>query len=266
MSADAGPLHSFGREAPEGAGGGGAVHRTIAQQTEAELGGRRSVLARQRRDHVELDDLLGRCAATTGDEQLEVLNRIYRLVFPHAFAEEAVLWPAVRKSVPDGEAITLQVEEEHQEINELVTQLERSKPGDPGREALLDQVVDLLRRDVRDEEDVLLPRLQEHLDEAALQRLGRSWEVVRRIAPTRPHPVVSRRPPGNVLSALPLSLVDRSRDALDRLGRRGPAALAGGANAASAALAGVAGAVEQLPGMSRGERSSTKPWRTGGRG
>ena len=239
-----------------------AVHRTIADQTEAELGGRGSVLARQRRDHVALDELLDRCASTTGDEQLEVLDRIYRLVFPHAFAEEAVLWPALRRSVPDGEALTLRVEQEHQEINELVTVLERARPGEPGREALLDRVVGLLRADVRDEEDLLLPRLQEHLDEASLRRLGWSWELVRRIAPTRPHPVVARRPPGNVLSALPLTIIDRSRDALDRLGRRRSAGLGGAASAASAALGGVAGAIEHLPGMSRGERPSTKPRRT----
>jgi hypothetical protein len=234
------------------------MHRTIADQTEAELGGRGSVLVRQRRDHVDLDHLLARCAATDGDEQLGVLNRIYRLVFSHAFAEEAVLWPALRRSVPEGEALTLRVEQEHQEINDLVTRLERARPGDPGREALLGEVVDLLRRDVRDEEDLLLPRLQEHLDPAALQRLGRSWELVRRIAPTRPHPVVSRRPPGNVLSALPLSLVDRSRDALDGVGRRWPRPLGGAARVASAALADLAGAIERLPGMRRGERPATR--------
>jgi hemerythrin superfamily protein len=234
------------------------MRRTIADQDEAELGGRGSVLVRQRRDHVDLDHLLDRCAATDGDEQLAVLNRIYRLVFPHAFAEEAVLWPALRRSVPDGEALTLRVEQEHQEINELVTRLERARPGDPGREALLDEVVDLLRQDVRDEEDLLLPRLQEHLDDAGLQRLGRSWELVRRIAPTRPHPVVSRRPPGNVLSALPLSLVDRTRDALDGAGRRWPRALGGAARVAGVALADVAGAIERLPGMRRGERPETR--------
>ena len=238
------------------------MDRTIADQTEAELGGRGSVLARQRRDHVALDELLGRCASTTGDEQLEVLNRVYRLVFAHAFAEEAVLWPALRKSVPHGEALTLRVEQEHQEINELVTELERAEPGEPGRDLLLDRVVELLRADVRDEEDLLLPRLQQHLDEASLRRLGRSWELVRRIAPTRPHPVVARRPPGNVVSALPLTVVDRSRDALDRVGRRGGSPLSGGAKAASAALAAVASAIEHLPGMTQGERPATKPGRT----
>ncbi|MCW2666107.1 MAG: Hemerythrin cation binding domain protein, partial [Frankiales bacterium] len=167
--------------------------RSIADQTVEELGGPGSVLARQRRDHVELDGLLTRLAGTSGPAQDEVLQRVCRLVFSHAFAEEAVLWPALRTALPDGEELTLRVEQEHQEINELVLRLQAASPQE--RPALLERLVALLQQDVRDEEDVLLPRLQEAVDAATLRRLGASWELVRRTAPTRPHPVVARRPP-----------------------------------------------------------------------
>ncbi len=246
-------------------GAGGRVRRrggamtSIAHQSEAQLGGRISVLARQRRDHEELDRLLTRLRATSDAEQDEVLTRIARLVFPHAFAEEAVLWPAVRATLPDGEAITLRIEQEHQEVNELWAALERTPHGDPRRAELLDRLDRVLQEDVRDEEDVLLPRLQAALDPARLRRLGVAWEVVRRTAPTRPHPVVARRPPGNALAALPLTVLDRSRDHLDRWGRgRGGAA----SRAASQLLARVAGAVEHIPPLTRGERPSTHSGRT----
>ena len=39
------------------------------------------------------------------------------------------------------------------------------------------------------------------LDASALRRLGVAWEAVRRTAPTRTHPIVSRRPPGTPCSA-----------------------------------------------------------------
>jgi hemerythrin superfamily protein len=136
------------------------MSRSLAQQTVTDLGGPGSVLARQRRDHVELDHLLRRLQTTAGAEQDEVLTEVCRLVFSHAFAEEAVLWPAVRAALPDGEQLTLRVEQEHQEINELVRRLEGSRHTDPGRAELLDRVVRLLDEDVRDEEDVVLPRLQ----------------------------------------------------------------------------------------------------------
>jgi hypothetical protein len=230
--------------------------RSIAEQSEAELGGTWSVLVRQKRDHVLLDRLLEELEAATAEHQPEVLHRIYRLVFPHAFAEEAVLWPAMRRVLPDGEMLTLVVEQEHQQISELVTELDGLPVGDPARAALLGRVVELLREDVRDEEDALLPRLQEALTVPELRRLGATWEAVRRTAPTRAHPVVARRPPGNTLSALPLSVLDRSRDLLD-LGARRSERLAAALGSASRFVGAGTRQVERLPLFRRGERPET---------
>ena len=230
---------------------------TIADQSTEQLGGRGSLLERQRQDHVELDRLLGRLEQAAGADQDEVLQRIARLVFPHAYAEETVVWPVARDVLPDGEQVTLQIEQEHQQINELFSALERTRPGEPARAELIGRLVPLLQQDVRDEEDELLPRLQRALTAEQLRRLGRTWELVRRISPTRPHAVVSRRPPGNVLSALPLTILDRSRDGLDWSARRTPAPVAAAGRAASRLLAGTAGMVEQLPPFRRGEDRST---------
>ncbi len=229
--------------------------RSIAEQTEDELGGPGSLLVRQRRDHTELDRLLDRLPRTSGREQDEVLTRLWRLVFPHAYAEETVVWPVVRRALPDGEALTLRLEQEHQEINELATRIEACAAG-PERDGLVAQVSELLRQDARDEEDVLLARLQQPLTGAQLRRLGLAWELVRRSAPTRPHPVVSRRPPGNVLSSLPLTAIDRTRDVLDRSARRSAGA-ARGRRVASAALRRTALAVERVPLLRAGEARST---------
>ena len=228
------------------------MFRSIATQTLDELGGPRSILARQRRDHVQLDRLLHRLEATTGTTQEQVLQRIDRLVFSHAFAEETVLWPVLRRVLPDGDALTLRVEEEHQEVNELVTALERDAVDDARRSERLARLVEVLREDVRDEEDVLLPRLQEQLSHEELRRLGARWELMRRISPTRPHPTVSRRPPGNALSGLPLSLLDRTRDVVDDGVRRLPAVAPAG-RAVSAGLAALAGLVERTAPARRGD-------------
>lgn len=230
---------------------------SIANQTVAELGGRLSVLTRQRRDHIALDRLLGELAASTDEGEQDVLRRIYRLVFPHAFAEEAVLWPTMRRLLPDGHALTLEVEREHQEVNELVTRLETLRPGDPRRSPVLDRLSDVLREDVRDEEDELFPRLQALTDRRTLRRLGVLWELVRRVAPTRAHPVVARRPPGNVLSALPLSVIDRARDGADWAAARGPARSRDALRRLSRGLGSVAHAVERIPVLRIGEDPST---------
>jgi hemerythrin superfamily protein len=228
---------------------------SLAQQDEQQLGGALSVLTRQKRDHVVLDRLLHELGAVAPDHQDDVLRRLYRLVFAHAFAEEAVLWPVMRRVLPDGEELTLQVEQEHQEVNELVTQIESTTAGSTDRQTLLDRLVEVLREDVRDEEDELLPRLQARLDGQRLRALGIAWEAVRRVAPTRAHPVVSRRPPGNALAALPLTIVDRLRDRVDRRIQAHPTA-SPRLIRCSQMLAAAAHAIEHAPVLRRGEDPS----------
>jgi hypothetical protein len=162
-----------------------------------------------------------------------------------------VLWPAIRRALPDGHELTLQVEAEHQRINELVTRLEQLAPGTGKWRLLLNQIVPLLRQDVRDEEDILLPRLQQALGPDRMRLLGTQWAFVRAIAPTRSHPVISRRPPGNVLAALPLTILDRARDQIElrRYGRP---------SAVSRTLARASHAVERLPGLKSGEDPATR--------
>jgi hemerythrin superfamily protein len=231
--------------------------RSIAHQTVDELGGPGSVLVRQRRDHEELDRLLDELDGATGVAQEELLTRIERLVFSHAFAEETVLWPVLRRVLPEGESLTLRVEQEHQEVNELVTALERDGLDSPRRADRLARLVEVLREDVRDEEDLLFPRLQAKVDAAELRRLGLRWAIVRRLSPTRPHPTVSRRPPGNALSGLPLTVLDRTRDLVDAGVRRAPEQLVPAGRAVSRALAGLAGLVERVPLSRTGDRPPT---------
>ncbi|WEH41194.1 hemerythrin domain-containing protein [Streptomyces sp. AM 2-1-1] len=184
-----------------------------AQSYEA-LGGDDSILVRQRRDHAELDRMMRSYESAGGsdEERRRTLKEIVQLTFSHAFAEETVLWPALRRLAPDGEELTARVEKEHQQINELIAGIERTAVGAPARHAVVARAFDLIRQDIRDEEDLLLPRLQEALDTAELRRLGAAWEAVRRTAPTHPHPAVPRRPPGNVVLGVPLSAYDRARD------------------------------------------------------
>lgn len=231
---------------------------SLADQGPAQLGGRASVLSRQKRDHVRLDQLLERLSRAPAADQKPVLLRIYRLVFPHAFAEESVLWPTIRRVLPDGEPLTLQVELEHQEINDLVMRLESLAPGSADWDDTLRRLVALLRQDVRDEEDVLLPRLQSKLTPGQLRRLGLAWEAVRRVAPTRAHPFVARRPPGNVLSALPLSIIDRTRDVLDAIAYGGGLVDVRALSALSAVLGRAAHVLELAPGFAAGEHRATR--------
>ena len=231
--------------------------KSISEQTDDELGGAWSVLVRQRQDHLRLIRLLDDLTTASGRDQGVALRRAARLVFPHAFAEESVLWPAVRRYLPEGEDLTVQVELEHQEVNDLWLRLETERPPRGERRQVIDRLVEVLREDVRDEESVLLPRLQESVDVGRLRRLGVAWEAVRRTAPTRPHPVVSRRPPGNVLAALPLTVLDRSRDRLDTAAYKAPRA-ASVLRATSRTITQLSVRLEHLPPLRHGQDSRTR--------
>jgi hypothetical protein len=104
---------------------------------------------------------------------------------------------------------------------------------------------------------VLFPRLQAAVDAEELRRLGRRWAWMRRLSPTRPHPTVSRRPPGNALSGLPLTLLDRTRDVVDAGVRRVPEQLVPLGRAVSQGLATVAGLVERVPVSRHGDTPDT---------
>jgi hemerythrin superfamily protein len=240
---------------------GSTAPMTIADQRMGQLGGRLSILARQRADHEKLDALMARARATLdegGTAHSRALRAMARLVFTHAFAEEAVLFPAARRALPEGDPLTLRIETDHQEVDDLMARLDRSSAKDPAHVALLERTLAVLDHDVRSEEDELLPRLQAELNVRELRRLGLVWEAVRRVSPTRPHPTVSRRPPGQTLSALPLTVCDRARDQLQRLNEWTSGRFATRLEAADRALAALAGHVERLPVMQWGERPETR--------
>jgi hemerythrin superfamily protein len=211
----------------------------VADQTEDERGGPSSILSRQSADHRVLDDLMrayddepdagarGRIVAELGDRALR-----------HAFAEEVVLFPAYRKHFPDsGDALTAHIEGDHQQVNDLLKDLQRADPRSPGYDAEVRRVFAVIRHDAHDEEDDLLPRLQQAAGEEELRAIGDAWEAARVAAPTRPHPKISRRPPWNALSSLGLSVSDRVKDAVDSLAPPGTARRA----ALSGTVAGVVG-------------------------
>jgi hypothetical protein len=234
--------------------------RSLSEQSVEEMGGPLSILTLQKRDHERLDRLMAearRTEAEGGRAHRIALRKVARLVFTHAFAEEAVLFPAARAVLAEGDELTVDIEEEHQDVDEVMTALDRSDPTDPNHGDLVRRAFASLDRDVRDEEDVLLPRMQARMTTRQLQLLGLQWQLLRATSPTRPHPVVSRRPPGQVLSALPLTFLDRLRDQVQRVdevtGGRASAPL----DTVDRALAGAAGAVERMPIIRTGDRPET---------
>ncbi|SDQ47282.1 hemerythrin domain-containing protein [Quadrisphaera sp. DSM 44207] len=214
--------------------------RSVAEQSQDEQGGPRSILARQQADHVDFHRFRRAFDAESDpDARGRIMAELAERALRHAFAEETVLFPAYRRSFPgpDGDELTAHIEGDHQEINDLLTQLQDADPRSPRYEGLARRVFAAIDDDARHEEDVLLPRLQQRVSADELRAIGDAWEASREASPTRPHPKISRRPPWNALAALGLSVSDRVKDVVDDVAPRGTARRAAG----RWALAGTAG-------------------------
>ena len=212
---------------------------SVADQSEDERGGPGSILSRQSADHAVLDRLMRDYdAEPDADARGRIVAELSERALRHAFAEETVLFPAYRKHLPgDGDELTAHIEGDHQQINDMLEDLQRADPRSPGYDAEVRRAFEVIRHDAHDEEDDLLPRLQQVASAEELRVIGAAWEAQRLASPTRPHPKISRRPPGNVVAGAGLAVSDRVKDAFDALAPIGSARRA----ACQGAVAGLVG-------------------------
>jgi hemerythrin superfamily protein len=238
---------------------------SVADQTEDERGGPGSILSRQSADHADLDAFMHAYdAEPDADARGRIVAELAERALRHAFAEETVLFPAYRRHLPgDHDELTAHIEGDHQQINEMLKDLQRADPRSPGYDAEVRRVFEVIRHDAHDEEDDLLPRLQQVAGPGELRAIGAAWEAARLGSPTRPHPKVSRRPPGNVVAGAGLAVSDRVKDAVDTLAPIGSARRAAGRGA----VAGLVGTVvmtigEEVEQALTGRENSYVPART----
>ena len=178
-----------------------------------------TIITRQVREHARHLELLTEYGERQPGARRETFRELVDLVTTHASAEEDVLFPFARKTLgAEGEALTSEIEAQHQRVNELLDPMDGQclEPGDARFETCVAELVPLLRADLRNEEDRLLPALAANLDEGELERLGTAWLVAKKVSPNRAHPRIPRRPPGNVLAGIPLFFVDRVRHLLSK--------------------------------------------------
>src|SRR5687768_15072632 len=92
-------------------------------------GGRIDAITLLTAQHREVEHLWGelKTAQGTGDERSqELANRIIELLSRHDAIETMLLYPALRQTGADGDAMADHALEEHQEIRELLKQADRT--------------------------------------------------------------------------------------------------------------------------------------------
>jgi hemerythrin superfamily protein len=166
-------------------------------------------------DHREMMELLGRIKQTSdAGQRRELADALIAEVVRHAVAEEMYVYPAVEERVPDG---TRQVEhdkEEHQEIVEVMKQIEGLDAADQTFMLRIQQLEAQLRHHATDEESEQFPQLRAHLTAERLSELGRKVQTAKALAPTRPHPSAPHSELFHKTIGPGVGMIDRLRDAL----------------------------------------------------
>ena len=166
-------------------------------------------------DHREVVTAVEAVLATEDPAQRrELTDAIIGQLVRHSVAEETVVYPVMRQSLPDGDEAVEHDTKEHKELEVIMKNLESADAATPLFTELVGQLKEVLDDHVKDEEEEQFPLLRQHLDDERLVEMGAAVETLKKIAPTRPHPAA----PNNALFHLTVGpgvgLVDRLRDAL----------------------------------------------------
>jgi hemerythrin superfamily protein len=164
----------------------------------------------------ELESLPVAMGEAERSRRKDLVDQVTIELVRHSVAEEAEVYPAVKKKVSDAEAE--RAKHEHAEAEETMKWLEGLQPDDPGFDEALAILMREIREHVAEEEGQMFPHMRQVFSPQELVELGAKVEAVKRIAPTRPHPLAPDAPPGDKLLGPVTGLLDRMRDAVSRRG------------------------------------------------
>jgi hemerythrin superfamily protein len=168
-------------------------------------------------DHREVEQLFERFKDATGDTQQKgkIVDEIIKELSIHAAIEEEVFYPAVKEAVPDGEGLVDHSLDEHQEVKELLAELDRMSPEDAGYHQKVEKVISDVSEHVQEEEGEMFPKFREAISPTKLEEIGAQLAQAKKKAPTRPHPNAPSTPPANKVAGAAAALVDKTRDKLE---------------------------------------------------
>lgn len=168
-------------------------------------------------DHQAAEEMFSRIESAPPDSVGEMFWELTHALVRHEVAEEEIVYPKVRKVLPQGDQLADLRIEEQSEAEELLAKMEKAGPDDPSFAAHLASLRNAVLAHAEAEESTVFVPLGMALEEPDLKRLGGLYEKAKKAAPTHPHPNAPDTPPGNVALGPIAALVDRTRDAIHKV-------------------------------------------------
>ena len=144
----------------------------------------------------------------------DTADRVIAMLVKHSVAEEMYVYPVMEQYLPNGKQDVEHDKQEHQELEELLKQLEGLAPEEDGFAQCVSKIQEVLNDHVHDEEDEQFPRLREAVPADTLVDLRGKVEMAEKVAPTRPHPEAPHSELFHKVVGPGVGMVDRLRDAL----------------------------------------------------
>jgi hemerythrin superfamily protein len=163
--------------------------------------------------HEQIKALFQQVSDSRGEARRDAFVALRRLLAVHETAEEEVVHPRARQSIPNGDDIVDVRLQEENEAKRKLAELEKLDVESAEFERLFQD----LRADVllhaEAEEQQEFTRLADALEPEQLERMKRAATMAESMAPTRPHPGVESAP-ANMLAGPFAMMLDRARDAM----------------------------------------------------
>ncbi|MCT1355151.1 hemerythrin domain-containing protein [Gordonia sp. p3-SID1431] len=142
-----------------------------------------------RDDHKQIRKLF-RDFRSQGDNAVKtkgkIVDKIIEALTVHTYIENEVMYPEIRKRVPDLEDDILESYEEHHVADVLVIELAALSPDNERFDAKTTVLIENVEHHIEEEEDEWFPKVREALSRKELREIGEEMLRRREKAPRRP--------------------------------------------------------------------------------
>jgi hemerythrin-like domain-containing protein len=120
------------------------------------------------------------------DHKKKLVARMIELLTTHTYLENEIMYPEVRKALPDLEDDVLESYEEHHVADVLCNELLTLEPSNEHFDAKVTVLIENVEHHIEEEESDWFPKVREGLGRKTLQEIGRQLQQTKPAAPTDP--------------------------------------------------------------------------------
>jgi hemerythrin superfamily protein len=121
-----------------------------------------------------------------GSGKARIVEQILHELTVHTYLENEIMYPEVRRLVPDIEDDILESYEEHHVADVLCLELSTMDPDDEHFDAKVTVLIESVTHHIQEEEQEWFPKVREALGRNELQELGARMAELKPNAPTKP--------------------------------------------------------------------------------